>query len=115
MDDLEHRAFGLRPRDVRGGPSRIPGARTLGRRLAELRACHGLTVADLADAAGLRHHVVEEFEEYGAISGENLLWLLEVVCAEDSLPEAFRHDRFRGRAEFLERWRVKTNVVRLRP
>lgn len=114
MDDLEWTAFGHRPRDDHGGPFRVPDARVLGQRLAALRFRYGLSVADVADAAGLRHHQIEEFEEYGAVSAETLLWLIEVLCRDDGLADAFRTPSFRDRDDFRRRWHGGSNVVPLR-
>jgi hypothetical protein len=115
MDDLEYMAFGPRPRDGHPGPFHVPDARTLGRRLAAMRACFGLSVADVADAAGLRHHLIEEFEEYGAVSGETLLWLIEVLCRDDRLGVAFQQLSFRDRSELVTRRGAGSNVVPFRP
>ena len=89
-------------------------ARVLGQRLAALRFRYGLSVADVADAAGLRHHQIEEFEAYGAVSAETLLWLIEVLCRDDSLADAFRTPSFRDRDDFRRRWHGGSNVVSLR-
>lgn len=103
MDDLEYHAFALRPRDAEPGPFRVPDARTLGQRLAGMRLYYNLSVADVADAAGLRHSIIEEFEEYGAVSGESLLWLIEVLCQDDCLADAFIFPSFIDRDDLLSR------------
>ncbi|TCP65364.1 helix-turn-helix domain-containing protein [Sphingomonas sp. PP-CE-1G-424] len=114
MDDLEWTAFGRRPRDDHEGPFRVPDARVLGQRLAALRFRYGLSVADVADAAGLWHHQIEEFEAYGAVSAETLLWLIEVLCRDDRLADAFQTPSFRDRQHFVTRWSNGSNVVPLR-
>jgi hypothetical protein len=113
-DDLEHGAFGHRPRDAREPPFRLPDARTLGRRLAVMRSRYKLSVADVADAAGLRHHLIEEFEEYGAVSGETLIWLIEVLCSGDHVGDAFVRPNFRDRDDLLSRGETASNVVPFR-
>lgn len=106
MDDIEYTAFGRRPRDASPGAHRFPDARTLGRRLFLLRARFGLSVADVADAAGIRHSIVHEFEEFGAVSAESLLWLMEVVSGGESIVDAFVFPNFGDRAEFVTRGRI---------
>jgi len=114
MDDIEYTAFGHRPRDGFDPPYRLPDARTLGRRLAALRTRYDLSVEDVADAAGLRHSVIEEFEQYGAVSGETLMWLIEVMCPGDDLGTAFCQPSFRDRADLLSRGGEASNVVSFR-
>lgn len=103
MDDIEYSAFSHRPRDAHPGPFAFPDARTLGRRLAGMRTVYNLTVADVADAAGLRHSIIQEFEEYGAVSGESLLWLMEVLCQSDRVGEAFLYPSFLDREDLATR------------
>lgn len=103
IDDTEHYAYAIRPRELLAGPFRIPTGWELGRRLAALRARFGVTVPELALAVNLRHCQIEELEEYGIASMETLLTLVEGLCPDDRLMAAFTVPGFADRAELLAR------------